>query len=249
MGCIRAKGIVIRTAETGEADKYITLFSEELGKISVYAKGTKRSRSRSVASSQILCYCDFILFHYKERYTLNDAEIIESFYPLRNDIVRLTYAAHFIDLVNDVIQENLPMPRLLKLLLNSLYMLTKPERDPGAISVVFEIKTLCLLGYSPQVDRCTICGCTSIDDPSFSFTYCGCICSSQVCSSSDPYAFHMRGDTALALRQIVNSNMADVFKFGFSANVLEELKWISKQYLRERLEKDYTKLNFLKRIE
>jgi len=70
-------------------------------------------------------------------YTVNSCDVIESFYDIRNDLERLTYAAHMMDIVNDVILENQPASRLLQLFLNSLYMLSKTDRSPLQIVRVF----------------------------------------------------------------------------------------------------------------
>jgi DNA repair protein RecO (recombination protein O) len=42
--------------------------------------------------------------------------------------------------------------------------------------------------------------------------------------------------------------MEELFGFGLSPEVLEELGRVTRRYLRERLERDFTKLDFLKNI-
>jgi len=125
MNYLKTSGIVIKEVNTGEADRIITIFPRIKGKISALAKGARKTESHLVAGTQLLCYSEFVLFKGKDMYTVNSCDVIESFYDIRNDLERLTYAAHMMDIVNDVILENQPASRLLQLFLNSLYMLRK----------------------------------------------------------------------------------------------------------------------------
>ncbi len=248
MGFIRTKGIVIKEVETGEADAYVTIFTDVLGKISIYVRGLKRVKSRFTAPAQLLCYSEFVLFQNRGRFSINSAEVIEPFYNLRNDVVTLTYASHFLEIINDVVQEDQPMPELLRLFLNCLHMLSRPDKDPLLISSVFELKTLSMLGYAPGLNNCVICGSKISTGTAFSFIKCGLICDSRKCREADKFAADITDDAANVLKYIINSRMEDLFKFGSSPNVLAELRYLLKRYMRERLEKDYKKLDFLRRL-
>lgn len=248
MGYVKTNGIVIKEVNTGEADKIITIFSRNQGKISAHAKGARRPRSKFVACTQLLCYSDFMLFKGRDMFSINSCEVIEPFYEVRNDIVRLTYSAHLIDIVNDVVQENQPSSRVLQLLLNTLYMLTKTDRQPELLARIFEIRLMAILGYAPFVKGCMVCGDGEADNFLFSFKNCGLVCTRKECVSKDPYARNIMSGTVRALCHIVYSRMDQLFNFNVSEAVLSELSYISRRYLRERLEKDYTKLDFLKEL-
>lgn len=248
MSYLKTKGIVIREVNTGEADKIITVFSRSKGRISVLAKGARRPRSKNSAGAQLLSYCDYVLFSGRDMYSMNSCEVLEPFYEIRNDMVRLTYAAHFMDIVNDIIQENQPAQRMLQLLLNSLHMLAKTDKQPELISRIFELRSLSLMGYAPYSRGCMVCGCDSVEDFYFSFKQCGFICGKPACRETDRFAQNLTPGAARAIQHIVQAKMNDLFSFGLSQNVLDELGRISKRYVRERLERDYTKLDFLKLI-
>lgn len=248
MSYLKTKGIVIREVNTGEADKILTVFSRNRGRISVLAKGARRPRSSNSAGSQLLSYCDYVLFSGRDMYTMNSSEVLEPFYEIRNDLERLTYAAHLTDIVNDVIQENQPASKLLQLLLNSLHMLAKTDKPPELIARIFELRCLAIMGYAPYVGSCIECGATPQEGYSFSFRKCGFICARDSCREADRFAVELSPGAARAIQYIVQSRMEGLFSFGLSAGVLEELGRINRRYIRERLEKDYTKLDFLKLI-
>jgi len=249
MSYIKTKGIVIREVNTGEADKIITIFTRSQGKISAMAKGARRPKSKFVAGTQYLCYSDFVLFNGREKFSINSCDVIEPFYELRNDIVRLTYSAHIVDIVNDAIQENQPSSKVLQLFLNTLHMLTKTDKSPELVTRIYELRLLSILGYAPYVKGCMICGCEELDRVLFSFRKCGFICSKDNCLTNDQYALNIQPGTARAFNHIIYAKMKDLFSFNLSGEVLEELGKISRRYLRDRLERDYIKLDFLKTLE
>ena len=116
-----------------------------------------------------MCYSEFVLFKGKDIYSINSCDVIEPFYDIRNDLERLTYAAHMTELINDVIQENQPATKVLQLFLNSLYLLSKTGRSPMQIVRVFELRLLSILGYAPSVGGCVVCTNSQFDSMSFSF--------------------------------------------------------------------------------
>ena len=248
MSFLKTKGIIIKEFNTGEADKIVTIFTKSNGKISASARGARRPRSKLVAGTQFLCYSDFVLFKGRDMYSINSCEVIEPFYEIRNDIVRLTYSAHIVDIINDIVQENQPSSRALQLFLNTLHMLAKTNKNPELVTRIFELRLLSILGYAPFVKGCISCGKTDTANLVFSFKKCGFICNEPGCRQKDNSVIRILPGTAKAMRHIVHSRMDELFSFDVSQEVLGELGTIMRRYLRERLERDYTKLDFLKSL-
>lgn len=241
----KAKGIVIKEVNTGEADKILTIFALGKGKITGFAKGARRPKSKIIAGSQFLCYSDFVLFKGRDMYTVNSSDIIEPFYELRNDIIKLTYSAYLVDLVYDAVQENQPSTRVLQLFLNTLYALAKSNKSPELLARIFEIRLLTILGYAPYAGGCLECGKESVDRVYFSFKKCGFLC--EKCNlSHDEYAVPIFSGTAKAINHIVYSPIKNLYNFELSPEVLVELGTVSRRYLRDRFEKEYNRLDFLK---
>ncbi|NLC68846.1 MAG: DNA repair protein RecO [Clostridiaceae bacterium] len=249
MSYIKTKGIVIKEVNVGEADKIITILSGEYGKMAVVAKGARRLRSRLSACTQFLCYSSFLLFKGRDLHKINSCEMIESFSEAGNDLVKLTYAAHMADLIYDTVQENQPATKTLKLFLNTLHYLIKTDRSPGLVIKIFELRYLCILGYAPYVKGCINCLNETFEGLSFSFKKCGFVCNNENCVSIDPFMYKISPGTARAMHHIVYSSMDKLFNFELSKPVLAELSTIVDRFLREMLEKDYTKLKFLRDIE
>lgn len=244
MSYVKTTGIVIKEVHTGEADKIVTIFTRNLGKITGSAKGARRPTSRLIAGTQLLCYSNFVLYKGKEMYSVNSCDVIEPFYDIRNSVEMLTCAAHMTDIINDIAQENQPSIEVLNLFLNSLYMISNSKRPVLQVVSIFEIKLLSILGYAPWVNGCINCGNKEIDSMSFSFARCGFIC--EECKGIDKSAVKLSEGAAKAIYYIVLSNMKDIFNFEVSREVLDEITRVSKRYLKKQLEKDYKKMDFLK---
>lgn len=247
MSYIKTKGVIIKEINIGEADKIVTIFSKNKGKISGAAKGARRTKSRLIAGAQLFCYSEFVLFKGKDMYSINSCDVIEPFYEIRNDLVKLTYAAHINEIIIDNVQEEQPSSRVLQLFLNSLYMLAKTDKPPEQITRVFEIRLMAILGYAPSVMGCIKCGKEDFKDFSFSFKHCGFLC--KQCISDDRYALNLSEGAARAIHYIIYSNMKNIFNFEVSNKILLELGKVSKRYMKDRLDKEYSKLDFLKTFE
>lgn len=247
MGFIKTQGVVIKEVNTGEADKIITIFSKGQGKISGFAKNARRTKNRIAAGTQLLCYSDFVLFKGKDMHNISSCDVIESFYEIREDVFKLTYSAHMIELINDVVQENQPATKVLQLFLNSMHFLSKTEKSSELIIRIFELRLLAILGYSPYVRGCVNCGAEDVNNISFSFKKCGFLCSN--CAGEDVLATELSLGAVKAINHIVHAKIDELFNFNLSPQVLSEVGKVTKRYLKDRLERDYNKLDFLKTLE
>lgn len=245
MGYRSCKGIVIKEVNTGEADRIITILTDEYGKISASAKNARRTKNPLAAGTQLLCYSEFMMFKGKELHNISSCEVIESFYEIRNDIVKLTYCSHILELVNDNIVENDPSSEILQLVLNTLFIIARKDRALELIIRIFELRLMCLLGYEPQVVYCMQCEKGIDSDAYFDFDN-----SSIVCKNCTKRANTMKISeaTAKALKYIVYVNPQKLFSFNLSDDSVRQLSELSKRYIKEHLGKTYNKLDYLKNL-
>lgn len=152
MEIVHVKAIVLREAQFRENDKMLTCFSDKFGKISVSVRGVKKIGSKFTAVAQLFCYSDMELYCGKGGiYTLKDAQLIESFYGLREDLDRLTVAGKILRLACKVTQEQLEDEESLRLLLNSLFFLSRGIVPKELIYCVYRMRLVAIQGYFPNV--------------------------------------------------------------------------------------------------
>lgn len=142
---IKIEGIILKRRNLGEADRILTVFSKQKGKISVLAKGVRRITSRRAGSVELLNRVSMYLHQAKSFLILTEAESIETFPKLKEDLTLSTYAFHIIELVDKLTAENQENINLYEHLLNVLQRLS---RNPRQILVrAFEAKILSNSGF------------------------------------------------------------------------------------------------------
>lgn len=243
MAYVKTRGMVIREVKVGDYDKILTLVTEELGKISVSARGVRRSGNRYSAGTQVFSYCDWVLYKSKNTYTLNSCEILDSFYEIREDMTLLTYAAHMLQLVNDTIYENQSAKEQLTVLLYALKTLLSKNRTPSLIIRVFALKIVQLMGFVPFLSGCCLCGTKEINEIYFSFDNCGFVC--EECQKHRKNIIKVKTGTAKALIYVVCAEPHKAFGFELSPDVLENFSEVVDKYVDDRLEKKYNRMSFL----
>jgi len=247
MSYIKTRGMVVREIEVGDYDKLLTVITEDLGKISVSARGARRSGNRFSAGTQVFSYCEWVLYKGKNTYILNNCDIITSFYEIGKDISLLAYSAYMLDILQDTTYENQSAKEQLTLLLYALNSLVRQNRDPELIVRVFSLKLVQIMGFAPFLNGCCLCGTKKIDDISFSFDKCGFIC--EECGKKTDNAVRIKPGAAKALIYVICAEIKESFSFNLSSDVLISFSEIVDKYLDNCLGKRYQKLSFLKSIE
>jgi len=156
MGIYKAEAIVLRSRVYGEADRILSLFTKEWGKISAIAKGVRKPTSRLRGAVQLFSHTHLVLYTGKNLDTVTQGEADEDFSFLQDDLDRLATASYCAELVERLTLENQPIPKLFQLLLAALRTLRWGE--PVLVARVFEMQLLAILGYRPRLDDCVVCG-------------------------------------------------------------------------------------------
>jgi DNA repair protein RecO (recombination protein O) len=156
MATFRDEGIVLRTMRLGEADRIITLITPEHGKVRAVAKGVRKTKSKLGGRLDLLSHVSIMCWKGRELDVITQAETIEIFRSVREDLDKMPVAFTMLEAVDQVTVERHPMPELFKMLVGALSTLAG---DGGAVLLgAFLWKLLALEGVSPVVDQCTACG-------------------------------------------------------------------------------------------
>ncbi len=172
----RTAGIVLQRQDFGEADRILTLFTPEHGKLRVIAKGVRRLTSRKKGHLEPFTYSSLLIARGRDLDIVTQAETIRSFRELREDLVRLTYASYVAELVNRFTEEQDENRPLFDLLLRTLEGLTQ-AKDLRLVARYFEMHLLEAVGYRPELHHCVVCHATIQPvDNVFSFEGGGVVC-------------------------------------------------------------------------
>jgi DNA repair protein RecO (recombination protein O) len=160
MGEIRSHGIVLRGRDLREADRIVTLLTRDAGKITMVARGVKKTKSRFSALVEPLTLGHFLLHRGKNMATLIQGDIVKNYALLRKDLLLFAYGQYFCELCERVLPDDEPALSVFTLLVASLEMLEK-DSDPARVARCFELSLLEELGLKPLLDCCQHCGDTA----------------------------------------------------------------------------------------
>lgn len=240
------RGIVLRVTDYKERDALLTLLTADQGKLTVRARGLRRKNSPLVAPCQLLAYGEFTVFEYRDRLSINEAQSLELFLPLRRDLTKLSLGTYFAQAAELLSQEDCPNPELLSLLLNCLHALARLELPQTMIKAVFELRAACLSGYTPDLFGCHICG--SLEPCRFDLRAGQLECAS--CRSPESAGIRMPVNPALleAMRYICLCDPKKLFSFRLGEAALEQLSALTEAYLSTQLERGFSALDFYKSL-
>ncbi len=247
MAVIKTQGIVLRYVNYRDADRIVTLFSRELGKIQVTARGCRRQKSRLLVATELFCYGEYILYLRQGRYTMTQCEIKDDFYNIRTNLDTLAYSTYLINLCEEAVQPGDGNSYLFRLLLNALTYLSYSDLNPLDITLIFSLKMIDLLGYRPQLSACVRCGSENLDAVVFSSREGGVLC--RKCNNVDPFAYNIHKGTLQTMKYILQMDSARMGTLRMGEEIQEELKKVIKAYLTQRLEKHFKSWGFIERYD
>ena len=200
------------------------------------AKGSRRPKSLLLAGTQFLCFADYMLYKGSNMYSMNSCETIEVFYDIRTDLDKLKYASYITKVVSDVTTENQNSYKILQVFLNTLYVMSKTDKDLELVASIFRLRLLSIIGFKPIVDSCQSCN-TKEGLKNFSFRDSGFKC--ETCAKQDKSSIAISETTKDAIKYIILADPKQLYSFEIPEDSRKELEIVSKIYLTEKLEKEY----------
>lgn len=157
MALYRDEGIVLRTHKLGEADRIISVLTRRHGKVRAVAKGVRKTKSRFGARLEPPTHLQLQLYEGRgELHIIDQAETIDHFRAIREDLDRLTRAVSMLEAADQLSLEGEGNPALYQMLLGALRALA--GHSGPLVVPAFYLKVLALEGFGSMVDACIECG-------------------------------------------------------------------------------------------
>lgn len=238
-------GIILKEQNIGEKDKLVTVLTRHNGLVRAFVRGAKSFKNRKNSATGVLCFSKLSLYKTKESYIIDEAEPIESFFGLRDDLEKLSLAQYFSELVISLVQEEEPAEEYLRLILNSLHFLAKNKMPNEQVKAITELRIMCIAGFMPNLIACERCGEYETDTMYFDvedgLLYCeNCI--------SDSMLLPLEIGIVKALRHIAFSEFEKIYSFKMEERATEDLTYITEKYLLSKLQRNFKTLEFYKEI-
>lgn len=143
----KTEGIILKRQNLGEADRILTILTKHRGKISCIAKGVRKPTSRK--SGHVELFDRTILYFAKGKNldVLTQAEVVERFSGIRNNLKAAKAAYHIVELVDQLTRENQENPGIYVELNEILRIINKQKQATRKQITNFEAQILTHLGF------------------------------------------------------------------------------------------------------
>ncbi|HVB64816.1 MAG TPA: DNA repair protein RecO [Nitrolancea sp.] len=240
-----AEGIVLRRRDLGEADRILTLFTDRHGKLSVVAKGVRRTQSRLAGHLEPFSRTSLLLAKGRNLDIVTQAVLIEPFQTLHQNELLIAYAGYFADLLDAFSAEGQENRQCYELLITTLARLDSGI-DPFVTSTFFEFRLLTLMGFQPELFKCINCGET-LEPIENGFSLAGgVVCPS--CLALDPRAQTLSLNALKFLRLIERDELQVALRLRLSDDLRAEIDRALRGYVGFVLEREPRSLAVLRTI-
>ncbi len=241
---------MLKEIKTKESDKIITVLTDDLGVISIYAKGAMRLKNKFHSATSIFVYAEFLVFSSSKSklYSLNEANILNVFYKLGEDIEKLSLAYYFSELLNEVVVPNEASKDILRLFLNIIHYLTENKWSKALCKAAFEIRLLSDIGYRPNLIGCIRCLESENDIFYFNVNSGQIICKDCYQNNMDIENLICDKAVLISLRYLALADLDKMFSFNLENKSLENLSKIAEKYTLYHTKQNYKTLDFYKTL-
>ncbi|MDE2025747.1 MAG: DNA repair protein RecO [Patescibacteria group bacterium] len=146
MRSIKTIGIILKRRNVGEADRILTVYTREEGKITIKAKGVRKISSKRASHIEPLNKAVLSLYKTGGTPVLTEIDTIVSYESVKSNLARVGLAYHICELVDSLCPEGQENEAVFVLLENMLDELTSQQKIGSAIHA-FEVALLKQLGY------------------------------------------------------------------------------------------------------
>ena len=243
----KTEGVVLRQMPLGEADRLLTMFSPDLGKLRVVARGVRRAKSKLAGHTEQLTRVRISVAVGRNLDALSEAETIDSFRRLKEDLGHVSQALYLAELVDGFTVEQSPNPGAYRLLLDALSALDA-DRPTGFLLRHFELGLLRRSGFGPELRQCVACGRgLEPEDHMLTCAGGGALCRECRPTATDPLLRVSLPNMKL-LRFLQRASLDQALELTASRELSAESERVMSAYVRHVLERETKSAAFLKLV-
>lgn len=151
MQVYKIEGVIIKRSDYGEADKIVTIFAKNHGKIKAIAKGIRKIKSRRAPHIELFNYAKISLHRGQNLDIITEAEAINTYNILKQDLKKVSVVYYLSEVIDKLCPEKQEHDDVFKEFLISLKHLN--TENPVEIDEVinnFSSMILIKLGFLPS---------------------------------------------------------------------------------------------------
>lgn len=239
----RTECIVLRRLDLGEADRILTIFSRERGKLRVVAKGVRKTQSRLAGHLEPFARTSVLLAEGRNLDIVSQAQMVDPFRTLRDSEVTIACAGYIADLLDQLTVEEQPNVVLYEVVIEALNRLDK-QLDPFITLRWFELTALRVLGFGIELRRCVGCGKELAPETNaFSPEGGGVVCAE--CAPGEPATLPLSVN-GLKLMRLLERDLDRVDRLRFGEGLRREVESIMHVYIQHLIGRELRSLRVLR---
>lgn len=239
----QTEAIVIKKTKLGEADRILTLYTPDLGKIQAVAKGVRRAKAKLAGHLELLTYTQISLARGHNMDTVIGSQTIDSFLSMKNDLWLTSCGLYAAELVNQFTTEGSEDRALFQLLVQMMQRLCQGGDAELALRY-FELTLLRNAGYRPQLRECVACRQPLQPVANYFCPRSGGVLCPQ-CGHSQYPAYPVSVNALKVLRLLDESEFDVVPRIKMHPELSDELEMLLRHYIRYLLERDVKSVTWL----
>ncbi len=209
---IITKGIVIAERSNVRSERAITLYTDRLGVIDVFARGAKGTKNALYSGLALFQYCEFGISERKGHFfTVSSAESLNSFFSLSETLEGISLALYCAELVRIIGPVGDEATQHLPFFLNTLHLINKRKYDLDLLKAIFELRTMSGHGFMPTAVACSSCFEYKETPHMLDYRSGSLLC--EDCASKQAQGCNLSTAGMAAMRHIIFSDIKSIFSF------------------------------------
>lgn len=230
----------------GEADRLLTLYTRDFGKLKAIGKGARKPRSRKTGHIELFMRSQFMIAQGRNLDIVTQVETVEPYRGIRSDLIRTTYAAYAVELLDSFTPEAEKHTGIYQLLSNALTWFGETDNLLLAARY-YELRLLSLVGFQPQLFFCVVSGeVVEQEDQYFSAEEGGLFKAAH--RHRDRRARPISAAAVKVMRFLQTHTWESVQNLQLRRELHQELEMVMHYYLQFLLEKGLRSADFLYRL-
>ena len=156
MASTKVKGIIIESKDFKDKDKSVVIYTLEQGKVRAVFKGVRGEKAKLKASKEMFTFGDFFIENTKGNNIISQVDVIESFYPLSQELDKYYEACSIIDICKKLGTEQSD-PAFFIEILKALKTLCYFNVKKHYVLIKFLLSIFESTGYPINLEKCASC--------------------------------------------------------------------------------------------
>jgi DNA repair protein RecO (recombination protein O) len=231
----------------GEADRILSVYSRERGKMSVMAKGVRKLHSRKAGHVEPFTRVVLQLASGKNFFILTQAESQDNYENLRTDLRLFGYASYAVELLDKFTWDGGDGQMITYRLIKETMERLNEGHDPQLVLRYFETHLLDMMGFKPELQHCVVSGNEiQAEDQYFSMERGGVVAPGKHVGLEKVISLKM--DTLRYMRHFQRSAYADVVRAQIGEGTMQEFEALMQAYIMHMLERSLNTPGFMRRV-